>query len=111
MEGLSLKSGRFVTEKWKVCHRKVEGLSPKGGRFVTEKWKVCHYGGRFVIHFFLKPLFCYLIIKNHMYSMLISLKYLFLRWKVCHAFFLAVDKSDFQLKNCKKKSDLVLDSL
>ena len=42
VEGLSLKSGRSVTVKWKVCHRKVEDLSLKSGRFVTQKWMVCH---------------------------------------------------------------------
>jgi len=51
VEGLSLKSGRFVTERWKTCHWKVEDLSLKGGRAVTERWKTCHYGGILVTEF------------------------------------------------------------
>jgi len=35
VEGLSPKSGRLVTERWKTCHWKVEDLSLKGGRSVT----------------------------------------------------------------------------
>ena len=72
MEGLSPKSGRLVTERWKVCHRKVEGLSLKSGGFVTEKWKVCHYGGRFVTTFLKIAFLINKIFKNQTFKLLIS---------------------------------------
>jgi len=35
----------------------VEGLSLMSGRYVTNKWKVCHYGGRLVIVIYFKVVF------------------------------------------------------
>ena len=35
----------------------MEGLSLISGRFVTDKWKVCHYGGRLVIVIYFNVVF------------------------------------------------------